>query len=281
MKGATFQLAPENPANPHWSSPAVANAALAAAVQDWQYPIGWTRNYYVEIDPLSEGYALPPGVDFIPTIFGDVGVFFGSECTPANIAIAQATSTTGELITFTEPNHPDQSNMTPARAAQLWPMLRASGLRLTSPVIALVTSDPPFGTAGTWIAQFVTALGSADWDVTAFDMYADMPFFNPSDNIKKIAAQLDAAHAAYGKPVWLNETGMIAFGALPSYPNNYQVRSYMRDMIAMCKARPWVERYCWYRIGPGDAPANQYSNITLYSQTGVESAIGLHFADLW
>lgn len=280
MKGATFQLAPENPSNPHWTSSAVANAALADT-QLWHYPIGWTRNYYVEIDPFSEGYALPGGVKFIPTIFGDVGVFFGSECTQANVDRAVQTSMTGELITFTEPNHPDQANMTPARCAQLWPMLRASGLRLTSPVIALATTDPAFGTAGTWIDQFVTALGSADWDVTAIDIYADKTGFNVGANADAIAAQLDAAHAAYGKPVWLNETGMISYSSLPSQPTNRQVEEWMRYMIKICKERPWVERYCWYRIGPGDAVASQYFNITLYKETGPITDIGRYYSMQW
>jgi hypothetical protein len=280
MKGAVFQREPKDPSNPHWTNVATGNAALAAT-QSWKYPLSWTRNYYVEIDPFSEGYALPGGIDFIPSIFGDVGCTFGSECTQANVDRAVQTTTTGELYCFGEPNHVDQANMTPARCAALWPMIRASGLRITSPVIALATSDPVLGTPGDWISQFVTAVGSADWDVTAIDVYADITGFNPSTNAAAIAAHLDAAHAAYGKPVWLMETGMISFSSLPSNPNNLQVESYMRLMIKICKERPWVERYCWYRIGPGDATFTGYNNITLYSETGVQTAIGRYFANLW
>lgn len=279
MKGATFQNHPENPLNPEWTSASVANAVLADT-QKWKYPLGWTRNYYVKIDPLNEGFTLPAGIDFIPTIFGDVGVFYGSEATQANIDIAKTTTTTGELIGLTEPNHSDQSNITPTRAAQIWPLIRGSGLRITSPVIAIAGTDPLFGTAGTWIDQFVTALGSADWDVTAFDMYCDIASMNPEDCAKSLAAQLDAAHTAYGKPVWLNETGAIFFGG-SSNPNNYQVRQIIRRFIGVVKARPWVERYCWYRIGPGDAENNDWHNFTLYKETGVRTAIGDHFSLLW
>ena len=281
MKGATFQLAPLNPLNPHWASSAVANASLAAT-QAWRVPVGWTRNYYVEIDPLDEGYALPAGIDFIPTIYGDTGTAFGSGCTQANINIAIQTSTTGELITFTEPNQSDQANMTPARCAELWSLIRGSGLRITSPVVALTSSSVPFGTANDWISQFVTALGSADWDITAVDMYADITGFSVTSNAAALIAQLDAIRAAFPtKPVWLNETGMISFSSLPSNPTNDQVLAWMQRVAAICKARPWVERYCWYRVGPGDATDNGFNNITLYTENGVQTTIGKYYADIW
>lgn len=279
-KCSTFQNTTENPLNQHWISVAAGNAALAST-QNGPYPLGWVRNYFVTIDPFAEGYVLPKGLDFIPTIFGDVGLpaNFGSTATQANIDIAKTTSTTGELIGLTEPNHPDQSNITPARAAQLWPLLRGSGLRLTSPVIAISQGDPLIGTAGTWIDQFVTALGSADWDITAFDMYAET--FNPTDELVQIAQQLDAAHTKWGKPVWLNETGMINFGSLPSNPSNGQVEAYMQEMIAVVRARPWVERYCFYRIGPGDADNTGYLHISLNNIDGTQTALGKYYLTLW
>lgn len=279
-KGATFQNTTENLLNQQWVDVAAANRALVTQTTG-PYPVGWTRNYYVSIDPFSQGFTLPAGLDYIPTIFGDVGLpsNFGSECTQANIDIAKTTTTTGELIGLTEPNHPDQSNITPARAAVLWPLIRGSGLRITSPVIAIAQGDPAFGTAGTWIDQFVTALGSADWDVTAIDIYAET--FNCTDEIRAVADQLDAAHAKYGKPVWLNETGMINFSSLPSNPSNGQVRGWMKAIIEILRTRPWVERYCVYRIGPGDADNTGYLNIAHNNINGTETAIGRYYRNIW
>lgn len=281
MKGAVFQNKTENPANQQWVNAAAANAALASVTKG-PYPVGWTRNYFVQIDPHNQGHVLPPGIDYIPTIFGDVGLNpdFGSECTQANIDIAKTTTTTGELVSLTEPNHADQSNITPARAAQLWPLIRGSGLRITSPVVAISQGDPLIGTAGTWIDQFVTALGSADWDITAFDMYIESTS-NLYSSVAAIAAQLDAAHAKWGKPVWLNETGFITFGSLPSNPPTNAVEAYMRAMIAMCEARPWVERWAFYRIGPGDADVTGYFNIALNNIDGSQTALGKYYQTLW
>ena len=50
------------------------------------------------------------------------------------------------LLTFNEPDNPSQSNMTVARALQLWPYLEATGLQLGSP--AVTDSSRGIGVAG-------------------------------------------------------------------------------------------------------------------------------------
>jgi len=280
-KAAVFQFNTINLANPQWDSPADGNAALADVVNT-PNPINVTYNYYVSFDPMSLGYAMPPGLKFIPMIFGQTGVAYGSEYSAGNLTAAQTTANspigTGELLTFNEPNlGSPQAQLTPAQAAALWPSIRALGLRTGAPTMGWQINDP----FPTWLADFVTAVGSADFDFIPIDIYGEN-FNDPGGEVRKIMAFVDAIYATYGLPIWIKETALISFDSLPSQPNDTQVRAYMAEAIAAFRASPKIERYFWYRVGPArDATASGYYNIGLSFTNGTPSAIGEYFKKLW
>jgi hypothetical protein len=264
-----------NPLNQQWNSVAAGNAAWLsqAEVAAELNPIHWTYNYYVSTDPLAQGFSIPPGVSFIPMIYGDsTGAAYGSQYSAGNLVLAQANSSTGELLTFNEPDHADQANMTPAQAAALWPSIRATGMRISAPTMGTPTL---ITTPGAWFDQFVTLLGSPDFDFIPVDQYYDSALQpDPTIGANAILANLDAIWEKYHKPIWLKEFAVINFTALPSNPSDNTVFEFMQKMVAGLHRRSFVERFSWYRIGPGDADNSQYFNIATNNVDGSTTGLG-------
>ena len=98
------------------------------------------------------------------------------------------------LLTFNEPDNSSQSNMTVARALQLWPYLEATGLELSSPA---VTSSST-GTA--WLASFMAQARAQGLrvDFIAAHWYGDCS--NPQNLISYLTSL-----ETYGLPIWLTE----------------------------------------------------------------------------
>ena len=278
VKGAIFQFNTANPANPQWDNVAAGNAAWADA-HGGSSPIRWTSNYYVEPDPLGLGYTLPAGLDFVPVIYGDIGCPYGSECSSANLAKAVANSTTGELITFMEPNNPTPpvgSNMTVARAAALWPSIRATGLRIGSPTMQWRTGQA----IPTWFTDFMTAI-SNDVDFICIGIYGEN-LASPAASVTAIHTSLQLMRNAFPtKPIWLREFGLIDFSSLPSSPTDAQVTAFYGGMVALLRTRSYVERYGAYHIGPGkDSTSSGYNNIGFYNTNGSITATGTYYKGL-
>jgi hypothetical protein len=282
-KGAVFQFNTINPLNPQWDSAAAGNAALAD-VASGGYAISWTYNYYISVDPQSLGYSLPNGLHFVPMIYGDTGATYGTPYSSANVtaagAMAQSAQGDGTVMSFNEPNQVNQANMTAARAAQIWPAfsaLRGQGIRVGAPAMGWrINNAMP-----TWLAVFVTAVGSADFDFIPIDLYADN-FNDPTGEAAKVVAFATTLQSTYNKPVWLKEFAVISYGSLPSQPNHIQAEAFMDQMFSRMRTSSIFERHSWYRVGPGrDATDSGYYMIGLYNTNGTRSQIGEHFHTLW
>src|SRR5947209_3037605 len=107
-------------------------ALLSALGAAWAYD--WSAN-----PPAHTG-----GPPWVPMMWGSGSV------TPSVISSLQAARRSRrahELLGFNEPDSYSQSNLSPARAAGLWPQLERTGLRLGSPAPAEATDG--------WLASFM------------------------------------------------------------------------------------------------------------------------------
>lgn len=279
VKGIVHQVNVAVPGNPVWDSVAAGNAAIADACSG-PSPVRWVNNYYVSPDPFGQGYVLPAGCDFIPTIYGDVGCPFGSEFSSANLAAAVANSTTGELITFQEPNNatpPIGTNMTVARVVALWPQIRATGLRIGAPGMQVRIGQP----IPTWFSDFVTALGSPDFDFIPVHLYGEV-LTDAGGEINRFLTYIQSMHNTYNKPIWIREYGFIAFGALPSHPTDAQMMGWYGGTAGgLFRTLPWIERYAAFHSGPGkDSTASQFFNDGLYNTDGTVTPVGTYYKGL-
>lgn len=148
------------------------------------------------------------------------------------------------LLVMNEPNLTDQSNLTPAQAADLWPSYEKiaadTGVKIVGPAMNWGTlagyNDPVV-----WLDAFYAAYrgknGSRDprIDALAFHWY-DYGLSGQLDRLKK-----------YGKPFWVTE-----FANWHSQQDGAQIdtlskqKAQMADMVANLEARSDVQRYAWF-----------------------------------
>jgi hypothetical protein len=183
----------------------------------------------------------PPGTGgplWVPMVWGSGSI------TPAAVASLQAARRSGRaryLLGFNEPDSSSQSNMTPTRAAALWPQLERTRLRLGSPATAV----PRDG----WLARFM-ALARARHlrvDFIALHYYQD---FTDPNAVSELRKQLVIIHDKYRKPIWITEIGAIDIRIwkepMTRRPTDALAASYMHKLFAMLDALPFVERYAWF-----------------------------------
>jgi hypothetical protein len=207
------------------------------------------------------------GPQWVPMVWGAGAV------TPSVIASLQAARRSGratDLLAFNEPDLSSQANMTPARAADLWPQLEQTGLRLGSPAPAV----PGDG----WLARFM-ALARARRlrvDFVALHFYQD---FTDPRAVSELRRQLRSLHDEYGKPIWITEIGAIDLRSwhepMSRTPTRALAISYMHRVFAMLDALSFVERYAWFTDDCWDHVACRFGS--LFTAAGRPTPAGAAF----
>jgi hypothetical protein len=195
------------------------------------------------------------GVPFVPMIWGDW-------CPDDNgCASALATSLAGSdspyLLTFNEPDNADQSNMTVARALELWPYLEATGKQLSSPAV----TDTAQGTA--WLASFMAGAKAQGLRVNflAVHWYGDCS--DPSN----LTSYLDQMASTYHLPIWLTE--------FSCYNQSTAVNTqFLQQVAPLLAALPYLERVAWFTNRPYP---NGYENTNLLDAGGAPTSTGLAY----
>ncbi|MGW6929944.1 sigma-70 family RNA polymerase sigma factor [Lentzea sp. NPDC054927] len=217
---------------------------------------GWYYNWAAHPD----GIATPPNVEFVPMIWGTK---FTDDAT-----LAKAKANGKVLLGFNEPDFPEQANMTPEQALDLWPKLAATGLRLGSPSVAH-SGDK----AGGWLDRFMTGAAQRGLRVDFIALHWYGSDFSEAA-VGHLKNYLDAVHRRYGKPVWLTEYSLIDFsGGSARYPTQAQLAAFARGSSAMMEGLPYVERYAWFAL-PADKPGTG-----LYTPGGTPNEAGAAYRD--
>jgi hypothetical protein len=178
------------------------------------------------------------GPEWVPMVWGSGSV------TPSTIASLQKAHKSGrahELLGFNEPDSGGQANMTPARAAALWPQLQRTGLSLGSPAPAVATDG--------WLSRFMSLARSRHLRVDFIALHYYQDFTNPGA-VPDLRRQLDAIHRKYRMPIWVTEIGALDIRAwhepMQAAPTVARAVSYMRRLFAMLDSLPYVKRYAWF-----------------------------------
>lgn len=216
--------------------------------------------YYTwSIDELS---GVSKQVEFVPMLWGDFG--------RGNSREAEWLKNGGYkdykyLLTFNEPDMPDQSNMTPERVVELWPELekvRQAGVSVSSPGTAVPTvlygdTNNAYNTVGGWYGKYDQLMVKADYhdDFTAVHFYFDYPGEFVLDIIKQI-------HERTGKPIWITEWGVGQWTQVQNFDwtggpdeGNWQrdiIVDFMESVIPKLDQLDYVERYAWFPFDGSD-----------------------------
>jgi hypothetical protein len=191
------------------------------------------------------------GVPFVPMVFGDW--CSGSSTCPA-LPTGLAANGNQYLLTFNEPDNSSQSNMSVARAVQLWPYLEATGLQLSSPAVTSGSSG------ATWLASFMSQANQLGLRVNflALHWYGDCS--NPQNLINYLAGM----ETSYGLPEWLTEFSCINDSSAVN-------ANFIQQVAPELEALPYLQRFAWFTNRPYP---DGYQNTGLLDTDGVLTQVG-------
>ena len=225
----------------------VASGALAAHAKR-----GIASSRYLRSDPaalsrLGASWAYnwsaaePPAekdLEWVPMIWGSGSL---TRSVIASLRNARRDGAARYLLGFNEPDSPSQSNLTPERAAALWPELEQTGLTLGSPAPQVATDR--------WLTRFMGLARARRLRVDFIALHYYQDFTNPQA-VPELRRELTAIHRAFGKPIWITEIGAIDIRAwhepMTRAPTDALAVSYMRSLFSMLDGLPFVQRYAWF-----------------------------------
>jgi Glycosyl hydrolase catalytic core len=232
-----------------WAFPGV-RRALAESRASWYYTWG----------PSPGGIAGPPGVQFVPMIWGAGSV--------TQATLSEVAHEGHVLLGFNEPDLSSQSNMTVSQALQLWPQLMATGMTLGSPAVADDAATP-----GGWLDRFMRGASARGYRVNFIAVHWYGGDFATAPAVSELKSYLQAIHARYHLPVWLTEFALIRFGATVTFPSQHQQAAFLTAATSMLSHLADVQRYAWFALPatPGDGSAG------LFRPGAIATAVGRAF----
>lgn len=144
------------------------------------------------------------------------------------------------LLGFNEPNFTNQANLTPQKAAEMWPQVQALAKELNLGLVAPALNyspNAPYQSPTKWMDEFVALVGKDAFDATAIHAYGG--FGVMSD----LATQF---HNRYGKPVWVTE-----FCYWPGESGSVALENQVNMMVQSVKwleQTEWIQGYAWFMI---------------------------------
>jgi RNA polymerase sigma factor (sigma-70 family) len=225
--------------------------ALAESGSSWYYT--WSTS--------PAGIVSPPGVSFVPMIWGPASV--------TTTALDQAKSESHVLLGFNEPDMSAQANMTVAQALSLWPKLMATGMELGSPAVADDAATP-----GGWLDQFMRGAAARGYRVSFITVHWYGGNFATSAAVSELKSYLQQIYERYHLPIWITELGLVSYGAAtPVYPTDSEQAAFVTAAASMLTRLKYVQRYAWFAlpVSSGDG------NMGLFSSGPEATEVGRAF----
>ncbi|MET7670140.1 sigma-70 family RNA polymerase sigma factor [Micromonospora luteifusca] len=227
-----------------------ASQALASSKAGWYYTWGTQH----------PGISTPQGVTFVPMIRSAENV------TAAELARARAAGP--YLLTFNEPDLPEQANMTVEQALDLWPQLMATGSKLGSPAVAWGGPEPQG-----WLDRFMTGAQARGHRVDFITLHWFGADFATTTAVDQLRQYLQAVYQRYRKPIWLTEFALIRFdGGGQQFPRQEQQAAFLTAATAMLGQLSYVQRYAWFGL-----PATDKDRSGLFSDGTQATLVGRAF----
>jgi hypothetical protein len=206
----------------------------------------------------AENGNLPAGAQFIPMMHKP------SDSTPeaflANIDKAVSKGTQA-VMTFNEPDHAQQANLSPGAACEAWARYIAP-ISASHPNVEImspsVTNGPaPMGLD--WLSRFQKECAGAKFhsvNIHWYDQYDGETFNRFKAHVEKAASTFP------GLSIWLTE-----FGLNPGTANAEQASSFLKQAIGYLDGHASIKGYAWFMVGT-DTSFNMLNSGNGLSSTG-------------
>ena len=238
--------------------------------------ISWYYNWGVD-DPNPYSNA-----EYVPMIWGAGDV---TQTKLDKIKEGYESGKYKHLLTFNEPDKTDMnvsSNVSVAKAIELWPQLESIGIPLSSPAPAefnIKSFENP--QIDNWLDDFMKEAKKKKYrvDFIAVHIYQD---FSETGAHNKLRNILTTIYDKYQLPIWLTEFGAIDIGTWAGNPlnsvcNEKAAKEYTQKTTKMLESLGFIERYAWFldnftQLGNARPAEGQYT--TLYNDDNTISETG-------
>jgi hypothetical protein len=246
---------------PHCKRGEAYGANSLADLQALSKGISWWYNWSPSPDKTAGAWAMT-GVEFVPMVWGQKG----GPPDPATIE-KQIPAGSRYILGFNEPNRGDQSNITAAQAAALWPRIeqiaKDKNLLIGSPSPQYCAGDCNDTDPFHWLDAFFAACPNCKVDFMATHWYACT-----GDALKSHLSKFKK----YGRPIWVTEFSCMDAGDHSAAGE----AAYMKTAIDILEKDPTVFRYSWFT---GRWPAMPGINL-LGAGSGTLTDLGTQYITL-
>jgi len=196
------------------------------------------------------------GIDFVPMVWGEGHVTRGD--------IGNTPPDSQALLGFNEPNFPDQANMLPQAAADLWPELEKEAVEknipsLVSPAVNFATYHPI-----AWLDEFFGNCTGCKVDAIGVHSY--------TCQVEYLHNHL-SMYYKYGLPLWLTE---FACADDTTKIDAAGQAEYMKEAIPYLEESSYVAKYAWFSY---DFGSNNAIKASLFDSVGL-TPLGEMYRDL-
>lgn len=170
------------------------------------------------------------------------------------------------LLTYNEPDFPNQSNRTIDEVIQEWPELERYAARISAPAAAR-----PFDR---WMRQFMTRAESLQLRID----FVPVHWYGGPDS-KRFLEFIDRLHATYKLPLWITEFAVAdwhstKYGTANRFSEDDVVR-FISEVLPELEKREFVERYAWLA---SMKPKESLRPSRLFTPEGQLTKVGMAYA---
>jgi hypothetical protein len=201
--------------------------------------LGSTKaSWYYDWSPYASNKVNDPNAQFIPMIWGS------KDMNPDALKAAKDSSSP-MLLTFNEPDLPQQGNMSVDEALSHWDQLEATGKKLSSPAV----SNGPDGVK--WLDDFMSKAQASGKQVDSIALHwYGSSGSSTQQNLDAMKAYINQVHEKYpDKPINLTEFGIDASGLTAN-----KDQAFLDGAEKMLNGMDYVQMYAPY--GTGDIKGN-------------------------
>lgn len=258
-------------------------SASANKVKDLN--VGW----YYTWGPSTNNLYINSGAEFVPMVHNRGHV------TPAILANIKENYESGaytHLLTFNEPDLPDQANMTVDEALSYWDDLEEIGIPLSCPAVSYYDKTD----GNEWLDEFMEKAEDRGCRVDFIAIHIYQSFYS-AGAVNELRDTLSALYEKYRLPIWLTEFGAIDIISRDSQHvpagqkdtvspscTETNAKNYVTQATNMLETSGFVERYSWFVDNfaglYGDARPWEAPYTTLYNDDDTISAVGQTYKDI-
>jgi len=226
--------------------------------------LGLNDSWYYNWGYLPDGkgpHCDPPrAVEFSPMFWG-----CGTNCTiglPPNYRELWKQAGVQTILGFNEPDNANQANLSPSKAASLWPQIQAVASQFSPPLQLVGPGMTHWDSTGSiWLDQFFGNCSKLQLQGCDPSLIKYIAFHDYSGDVEGIISRADAAFKKYGRKVWLTEF------AVGNGKNRAANDAFMQEALPKLEKASSIFRYAWFstRNVPGSWVAE--SNLLPYTES--------------